>query len=101
MLLGSDQHLEAAFTSGRSPRDDLGGPFRGEFLYPVAPTFALIAQHRQDLVLGKPALFVGREFGEEPAEVEALHRSAPLLFMNVKIEERHRSHVKKGFAHGT
>src|SRR5258708_10961170 len=45
--------------------------------------------------------FVGRKSGEEPPEVKTFHRGALLLLVNVKIEQRHRSHVKKGFAHRT
>src|SRR5439155_19816012 len=102
MLLGVDQHLEAVFAPpGLSARYDLDCPGFGERLDPIAPAFPLVAQHCHDLDFRKRAFFVGRKSGEEPPEIKTYHRSELLLLVNVKIEQRHRSHVKKGFAHGT
>jgi hypothetical protein len=96
MLLAADQHLEAAFVpwTGPSACYELDRPRFGELLDPIAPAFSPVAQHCQDLGFRKRAFLVGRKFGEEPPEIKTFHRGALLLLVNVKIEQRHRSHVK-------
>src|SRR5258705_13691480 len=103
MLLGVDQHLEPAFAPWTSTTAsyDLDRPRFGELLDPIAPAIPTVAQRCHDLSFGKRGFFVGRKSGEEPPEIKTLHRGALLRRVNVKIKQCHRSHVKKGFAHGT
>src|SRR5215813_9829693 len=103
MLLAADQHLEAAFVprTGPSACYELDRPRFGELLNPIAPAFPAVAQRCYDHGFRKRVFFVGRKSGEELPEIKTFHRGALLLLVNVKIEQRHRSHVKKGFAHGT
>src|SRR6266481_6681613 len=103
MLLAADQHLEAALIpwTGSSACYELDRLRFRQLLDPIAPAIPTVAQRCHDLSFGKRGFFVGRKSGEEPPEIKTLHRGALLRRVNVKIKQRHRSHVKKGFAHGT